>query len=110
MIDQHQPPHSGNHAGVPQGAVRRVARPGAEETFTDAAAQAGKKPQAMSVRGERHRMKHPYLTAGAMFGVGALLGALAHRLFGHRTTLFELLGLEVQPSRRAGGGEPAPKD
>jgi hypothetical protein len=83
----------GNHATVPNGAVSRAAIPGAEETFSAAAAMANSQHR----RSEAQGMKHPWVTAAAMFGAGAILGALAVRLFGHRPTLFELLGVEAQP-------------
>ena len=90
-----------HHGGISHEVVARVAELGAEatEAVTDAAEQAGKQLHSVAVRAEKIARKYPWAAAGAVFGIGVVLGALAHRLLGHRPTVTELLGVDELPSR-----------
>ena len=40
--------------------------------------------------------EYPVLVAGTLLGLGAVVGGIAHRVFGHRATAFELLGVKAR--------------
>lgn len=79
-----------NHGSAPQDILAPAAKLGA---------RAGKQLQKMASGTERLATEHPWAAAGALLGLGAILGALAHRVFGHRPTVSELLHVDRLPSR-----------
>jgi ElaB/YqjD/DUF883 family membrane-anchored ribosome-binding protein len=99
MTHKHHSTYSNNHSDASQEVVARAAELSAQPTVAAAAAQAGRQLQDVAGRTEKLAKEYPWVTAGAMLGVGAILGALAHRFFGHRSTISELLGINALPSK-----------
>lgn len=91
---------SRNHNGVSPEVAARLAGLGAAPP--EAAGDAAVDPRGLLTvmkRSEILASNHPWVAAGAMFGIGAILGALVHRLVAHRSTVTELLGIDALPSK-----------
>lgn len=64
-----------------------------------AAQQAGTQVKRMAGRTDQFVKDYPWVAAGAMLGLGVIAGALAQRLFGHRPTVTEVLGIDHLPTK-----------
>ncbi len=51
----------------------------------------------VATKGEKLAKENPWATAGTMFGIGALLGALAYKLLAPKPTVSSVLGVSHLP-------------
>lgn len=72
------------------------------EVMGNKASQAKEQLQKAAGSSERIVKKYPLITAGTMLGLGVMIGVGLHRVFAHRSTLTDVLGInDLTRSARA---------
>ena len=93
---------SNNHVeGLANQVASRAADFGSDAfaAVSNTSTQAGKQLQQVAGQSEKFAKQYPWVAAGAMLGLGALIGVVAQRLLGHRPGVTELLGIDALPAK-----------